>query len=114
MKKIIKKILTETLEDKKLQMAYVYLSNYMSTLAKFVDDNDDIHLREYRNQYDTVLIQKKSSRCWVEWQFWAKFSKEFSLDYEETQFVITTWAENTYELNNVFTTTPIQNYSYLI
>ena len=104
MKDIIKKVLNETLDDKNLQMAYVYLSNYMGTLEEIVDEDDvRIYLHEYGDKYAKVCITKNVSNCWVSWQFWKEFSKEFSLEYSEFDLLITRWVENTYELKDINT-----------
>ena len=104
MKKIIKKVLIETLEDKKLQMAYVYLSNYLNSLEEFVDKkNDIIYLHEHGDEYAKVCIDKKYSECLVRWLFWDKFSKEFSLQGSEVELLINIWVENTYKLKGINT-----------
>jgi len=114
MRKTIKKILMETIKDKKLQMAYVYLSNYMMTqeeVEEVVDyygyDTKVIYLREprpsYRNPYTMVSISKEYSECWVGREFWREFSDYFSLNATETQLVITKWVEDTYGLKGIHT-----------
>ena len=79
MKKIIKKALRETLEDKKLQMAHVYLSNYLGTLEEVVKDNGNIYLRESGDE----------------------FSEEFSLQESEVELLITKWVEDAYQLKGI-------------
>ena len=103
MKKIIKKVLMENLEDKKLQMAYVYLSNYLNSLEEVIKDNGRIYLRESGDRYGMVLIWKKLSKCWVDRDFWDKFSEEFSLQDNEVQSIITRWVEDTYKLKGIDT-----------
>ena len=101
MKKIIKKALRETLEDKKLQMAHVYLSNYLGTLEEVVKDNGNIYLRESGDNYAKVCILKKHSECWVSELFWDEFSEEFSLQESEVELLITKWVEDAYQLKGI-------------
>jgi len=103
MKDIIKRVLTETIEDKKLQMAYVYLGNYMNTLEEVVKDNGDILLRDSGDGFFKVLIEKKPSKCWVIYSFWKEFSELFSLQRNEIKSLITIWVENTYQLKDIYT-----------
>ena len=103
MKKIIKKVLMENLEDKKLQMAYVYLSNYLNSLEEVIKDDGRIYLCESGDRYGMVLIDKKSSNCLVNWLFWNNFSEEFYLQDNEVQSIITRWVEDTYKLKGVDT-----------
>ena len=101
MKKLIKNVLMETIENKKLQMAYVYLSNYMDSLEKFVDKGGGISFREWDNDYynnTIVWVDKKSSTCWFAWPFLKEFSEKFSLELNECKSVIIKWVENTYKL----------------
>jgi len=98
MKKIVKRVLMETLTDKKLRQAYVYLSNYMGTLNDIVDGNGDIILYEPGNRYTKFWIQKRTFICRVATSFYIKFSDEFSLNDTEIQFLISKWIEDTYQL----------------
>jgi len=102
MKKLIKKVLIETLEDKKLQMAYVYLINYLNSLEEFVDDNGNIFFREYGSELNDVLIKKNELKCLVSFSFWKEFSQFFSLKQDEVKSVIIKWVENNYNLKNVY------------
>ena len=106
MKDIIKRVLTETIEDKKLQMAYVYFSNYMNTLEEVVKDNGDILLRDSGDGFFKVLINKKLSRCFVSVSFWNQFSKKFSLEYNELQSIITRWVKDAYQFKRINTVGP--------
>ena len=103
MNKIIKKILKETLEDKRLQMVYVYFSTYISTLEEIVRDNGRIFLREYGDKHAKVCVLKQDSICCVDWKFWNEFSEKFSLRYDDLQSIINKWVENTYQLTDVDT-----------
>ena len=103
MKEKIKKVLIETLEDKKLQMVYVYFSNYMGTLKKFVDDKGEINFYESGDKYAKIWIRKESSRCWVSLSFCAQISTSFSLEYNETLSIINIWVENNYQLKGIDT-----------
>ena len=103
MRKTIKKILMETIKDKKLLMAYVYFSNYMSILNEIVDDeNGRIYLREDRNEYAKICIVKNRRECVVDWQFWIKFSRQFYLEENETQQILRKWIEVTYGLEGFY------------
>ena len=114
MKKIIKKILMETIKDKKLQMAYVYLSNYMNSLEEFVDDTDEIYLYEYGDVFGKFLIDKKRSKCWVSNDLWTEFSDEFSLQDNEVKSIISRCVEDTYKLKGIDTHCEIFQHSYLL
>jgi len=102
MRDIIKKVLIENLTDKKLQMAYVYFSNYMDSLQEVIyEDSGNIYLSEYGHRYADVGIKKKQSECWVSIPFWKKFSDEFSLKEYEFELIITKWVEDTYGLKGI-------------
>ena len=89
-------------EDKRLMVASVYLNLYLNSLEEFIDkETGNIYFREYGN--NMVLIWKKSSKCWVDRDFWDKFSEEFSLQDNEVESIITRWVENTYKLKGVDT-----------
>ena len=93
----------KTIEDKKLIAINTYLDLFLSTLEEVVKDNGDIYLRESGDIYAKVWIQKKSSQCWVDWEFWRDFSELFSLEFSETQSFITRWVEDTYQLKGIYT-----------
>ena len=104
MKKIIKKVIKETLEDKRLQMAYVYFSNYMDSLEEVVVvEYGDIYLRESGDRYAKVWIRDNVLQCWVNYNFWKEFSDKFSLEGHEVESLITYWVEKTYQLKYVIT-----------
>ena len=96
MKKIIKKVLKETLNDKNLQIAYVYFSNYMSTLEEVVKDNGDIYLREYGDIYAKARIQKSDLEFRLVWPLWDDLSELFFLKESDIRLIIKKWVENNY------------------
>ena len=95
----------EIIEDKKLIAINTYLNLFLGALDEVVKDNGNIYLRESGDEYAKVLIEKKSSKCWVNYYFWREFSELFSLQYGETQSFITRWVEDTYHLKGINTFT---------
>ena len=93
------------LEDKKLRMAYVWFSNYVGTLDKFVDEYDDIYLYDTLEQnYAKILIVKSEQKCVVETMFWDFFSKKFNLEKNEVILLISHWYCNVFNVENVHVT----------
>ena len=90
-------------EDKRLMAASVYINLYLNSLEEVIKDDRRIYLHEYGDRYGMVLIWKKLSKCWVDRDFWDKFSEEFSLQDNEVESIITRWVENTYKLKGVDT-----------
>ena len=101
MKEIVKNVLNETIEYKKLRQAYVYFSNYIGTLEEVVKGNN-IYLHESDDEYAKLWI-RQSLECVVDWKFWEEFSELFLLERHEIQIVISKCIENTYQLNNIRT-----------
>ena len=93
----------ETIEDKKFIAASVYLNLYLNSLEEIVNDNGGIYLSESDDRYAKVCIFKKDSECLVDWSFWYKFSKEFSLQESELKLLITKWIGDTYGLKSIHT-----------
>ena len=94
----------EIIEDKKLIAINTYLNLFLGALEEVVKDNGDIYLRESGDEYAKICIFKKSSQCWVDWEFWREFSELFSLKFSEIQSFITIWVEDTYQLKGIYTT----------
>ena len=98
MKKIIKKVLSETLEDKRLQIAYVYLCNYIDTLEKYVREDGDIYFYESGDRYAKVWIWNRMFQCWVDRSFCKEFCELFSLHDTEFESLITKLLDDEYDL----------------
>ena len=104
MKKIIKKYIKETLENKKLEMVYVYLSNYMTSLDTDIKKYGDIYFYESFNfnRYVKFWFQKNNLRCWIDKSFWDEFSEDFFLDENDIQLLIKRWFEDTLQLKDIY------------
>ena len=51
---------------------------------------------------DRFIAEMKDSKSfWIDYKIWDEISKQFDLDYDETQFVIKTWLEKNYELGGL-------------
>ena len=103
MKKIIKKVLMESLKDKRLQQAYVYFNNYLNMLEEVVDKDGNIYLFDHDSELAKVIIEKYNLRCKFSRFIWVELSKEFSLEDNEIKSLITNWVEDTYKLKDVYT-----------
>ena len=100
----MKKQLKESNEDKMLIAINTYLNLFLGKLEEVVDkETGNIYLCEYDDEYTKVLIQKKSLKCWVDFNFWYEFANFFSLQYDEVQSFITRWVEDTYQLKGIDT-----------
>ena len=100
----MKEKLKKSDEDKKMIAINTYLNLFWDNLEEIVKDNGDIYLRESGDRYAKVWIQKKSSKCWVEYSFWKEFSELFSLEHRDVQSFIARWVEDTYQLKGINTT----------
>ena len=99
----MKKQLKMNDEDKKLIAINIYLNLFLGNLEEIVKDNGDIYLHESGDRYAKVWIQKKSSECRVDYNFWREFSGLFSLQYGEVKSIITRWVEDAYQLKGIDT-----------
>ena len=101
----MKKQLKMSDEDKKLIAINTYLNLFLGDLEEVVNkEAGNIYLRESGDEYAKVWIQKKYSKCWVEYSFWKEFSELFSLEDRDVQSFIARWVEDTYQLKGINTT----------
>ena len=91
----------KTIDDKKLIAANIYFNLYMDTLKKIVSSNGNILISDYGDEFFKFWIQKENLKCWVDWDFWEKFSELFSLEDNEIKSIITIWVEDTYQLKGI-------------
>ena len=103
MRKIIKKILNETIDETRLKGAYVWINNYLDSLEEFVDDRGNIHLFKQGNKLSDVLIKTNSNECWVGNVLWNELSQHFLLDDFEVDRLVSDWVEYTYKMKGVKT-----------
>ena len=101
MKKIIKKVIKETIEDKRLRAAYVWFSVHMDNLEEIVKNRNTIQFREYGHEYVKVAILKNDLKCWVTSSIWINLAKEYSLDTDEIKLVVSKWVEHRYRLKDI-------------
>ena len=100
-------------EDKKLVAINTYLNLFLGNLEEVVKKNGYIYLHELGDKYAKVLIQKKYSNCWVDYDFWNEFSDLFSLEFSEAQSFITRWVEDTYQLKRIYTSV-VETHFYFV
>ena len=95
MKKIIKKVLKETLEDKKLREITVRFNNYVKKLEERVGQNG-ILLISQTGKDVKIWIRINKLDCIVDETLWDKLSMVFNLSNDEIKLFLSNWIEDTY------------------
>ena len=104
MKKVLKKVLKEALDDRKLRAMTVWFNNYVDMLEEFVDENGNIYLYASNGDIEITIEEDYGLfYCWVYHNLWVKFCEEFSLKDIEVKSFIKKWGEDVYQIKFINT-----------
>jgi len=89
-----KKFLNDSIEDKRLRLAYVWFATYMNLYDTINKPNGDIYFHNLGDNFWIVWVRYKEKICMVNWGLWRDLIKEYSLNHSEIEQIVSIWLKN--------------------